>query len=313
MELIINKNIHFDEATHTYTNKDGVLLTGVTSVMKEMGVSPDFGDVPQATLDAAAHKGTLVHQAIEDWCEMQRTGVIDENRFAYEEDFVLEALEGYKKLGINAIANEYLVSDNENIATFIDLVVATDKSNEVDLKDIKYTWEVHSEALSWQLSLCKYLFELQNPHLKVRNLSCVHLKNETKDIPVREIPADEVAMFLNCFLAGLPYTPSSLVPTAEQKETLRVLVQLEAMLVEMEAETKKIEEKKKKLVGGILQLMKDHNLKKWEPTPNIAFAYVAPQERTGVDAKLLAEKEPEIFEKYKKISRVKESLRITIK
>ncbi len=313
MELVINKNIHFEEATHTYTNQDGVLLTGVTSVMKKMGVAPDFGDVPQATLEAAAHKGTLVHQAIEDWCEMQRTGEIDENRFAYEEEYVLAALEGFKTLGLNVIANEYLVSDNENIATFIDLVAATDKPNEVDLGDIKYTWDVHSEALSWQLSLDKFFFERQNPHLKVRNLFCVHLKNETKKIPVREIHEEEVALFINCFINGLPYAPTSLVPSPELKKVITALTELESAIVTMKSESEKMEAEKKKMVSGILTLMKKHNLKHWEPTPNIAFTYVAPQEREGLDSKLLAQKEPEVFEKYKKITHVKESLRITIK
>lgn len=313
MELAINKNIHFEEATHTYTNQDGVVLTGVTSVMKKMGVGPDFGDVPQATLDAAAHKGTLVHQAIEDWCEMQRTGVMDENRFAYEEEYVLEALEGFKTLDLNIFANEYLVSDNENIATFIDLVASTENPNEVDLGDIKYTWDVHSEALSWQLSLCKYLFERQNPHLKVRNLFCVHLKNETKIVPVREIPSEEVALFINCFINGLPYAPVSLVPSPELKEKILALAQLETALMKMKSESEKMEAEKKKVVSGVLTLMKKHNLKHWEPTPNIGFTYVAEQERVSLDGARLKAEKPEIYNEFKKTIKVKESLRITIK
>lgn len=313
MELVRNTKITFDEATHTYTNDKGVVLTGVTSVMKKMGVAPDFGDIPQATLDAAAKKGTLVHQAIEDWCEMVRKGEIDENRFAYEQDYVIEALEGFKGLGVKAIANEYLVSDNEYIATFIDVVEETGEPNLVDLGDLKYTSAVHKTALSWQLSLCKYLFELQNPEIKVRNLYCFHLKNGIKRVPIQEVSPEELNMFLNCFLNDLPYTPESIVLNEDQQHALLLIAQLEGFIMDLDERVKTLKKQRDELTGGIIALMKSHNVTKWQPTENLSFTYVAPQEREGLDSTRLKKEKPEIYNEYKKTTQVKESLRITIK
>ena len=309
----INRKISFDEATHTYTNQDGVVLTGVTSVMKAMGVSADYGDVSKSVLDAAAERGTLVHLAIEDWCAMERAGKIDMDRFTYEPDFVKEALEAYRTLQVRAIANEYLVSDNEYIATFLDIVEDTDEENVVDLCDIKYTYEVHKEAVAWQLSIGKYLFELQNPHLKVRNLYCIHLKNGVKKIQLREVAPSEVRYLIDCFIEGTPYVPRAIVPTEEESRAVEAIARLEGAIVALAAKKKEYEAQSAALQKGILNLMKSHNIKRWQPTENISFTVKDAYVQNSVDSKRLKEERPEIYKAYIKEKKYNESLLITIK
>ena len=53
MVLKQNKKVYFDELTHTYLMGEKE-LTGVTTMMKIMGVAPDYGDVPKEVLERAA-------------------------------------------------------------------------------------------------------------------------------------------------------------------------------------------------------------------------------------------------------------------
>lgn len=313
MELNINTNISFDEATHTYLNRDGIVLTGVTSVMKAMGVAPDYGDIPKAVLDAAAGRGTLVHLAIEDWCAMERAGEIDEERFTFEPDYVKEALAAYKTLPVRAIANEYLVSDNEYIATFIDIVEETDEDGVVDLCDIKYTSGEHREAVAWQLSLGKWLFELQNPHLKVRNLYLIHLKEGARKIQLREVAPSEVRYLIDCFIEGTPYVPQAIVPTEAESRAVEAIARLEGAIVALDAQKKEYEAQRDALREGIMNLMKSHNIKKWRPTENISFTIKDAYTTNSVDSKRLKEEKPDIYNVYVKEKKYKESLLITIK
>lgn len=45
---------------------------------------------------------------------------------------------------------------------------------------------------------------------------------------------------------------------------------------------------------------------------NIEVTYVAPTTRTGVDAKKMQAENPELFEKYKKVTKVSDSIRIKV-
>ena len=90
--------------------------------------------------------------------------------------------------------SEYLISDNAHYASMIDKVYRVN-DNTFDRCDIKtygaMTVEKFEKA-EWQLSIYAYLFELQNPKAKVRNLFIIHLRNK----PKKDGSFDHIADFL---------------------------------------------------------------------------------------------------------------------
>lgn len=89
-------HLDFDAATHTY-RLDGEVIPGVTSVLKSVGLV-DYSMIPQDVLQAASHRGTAVHRALEwlDRGELDRASidpslegyVVAYERFLVESRFV---------------------------------------------------------------------------------------------------------------------------------------------------------------------------------------------------------------------------------
>ena len=148
MRLRKNKEVAFNEWLHVYTASDGHTLIGVTELMKRHGLSPDYGGISKDVLEKAAARGTAIHQLLQDY---------DDGKAVIED----ENLKAYKALGLKVHCSEYLVSDNDIVATFIDKVL-----DDCSLADVKSTSTVHRRPLEWQLSIGAYLFELQNPGIR---------------------------------------------------------------------------------------------------------------------------------------------------
>ena len=147
MKLKINKNVFFDDITHSYLNSDNKYLIGVTGLMRKHGLAPDYSNVDAGTLNRKAAYGSAVHKSIERYIKGESVESTPE-------------LEAYISMGIRALASEYLISDNETVASSVDIV-----TEELDLIDVKTTYQLHLNALQWQLSIYAYLFEMQNPKL----------------------------------------------------------------------------------------------------------------------------------------------------
>ena len=64
--------IRFDEKTHQYFLNDKELI-GVTRLMRKHGLAPDYTAVRSDVLNAAAERGTLIHEEIEEY---NKTGEI---------------------------------------------------------------------------------------------------------------------------------------------------------------------------------------------------------------------------------------------
>ena len=192
MKLYENDKVYFDDLTHTYLMGD-TQLTGVTTMMRQMGVAPDYTGIPEDVLQHAADRGHAVHRAIECYCKRIESDI--------DPEFIEVAaadLGAFKDLGVQALENEYLVSDNRSIASSIDMILPD--GDAVQLVDIKTTSLVHKEAVAWQLSIYKWLFGLQNPDIKVTALWCLHIREgKAKMIPVAEVPEAEVLRLVECF------------------------------------------------------------------------------------------------------------------
>lgn len=201
MELYNNVRVVFKESTHCYFLDGKKVLTGVTSLMKKHGLSPDYSDIDEETLRHAAELGTAAHKQIENYCD--GLPVPDSS-----------LIRSFKKLGLNIYATEYLISDNELVASSIDLVNYVSE-NEVELIDMKRTDKVHTEALRWQLGIYKYLFEDANPCTKVIGCYCLPIKKGDKDsidkdtckslVKIEPQPDYEVERLLDCEKRGMIY------------------------------------------------------------------------------------------------------------
>lgn len=155
----------FDAEAHTYT-LGGRELSGITGLLRDKIFPTTYDGVDAQILANAAAYGSAVHRM----CE--RYDTVGE----YPDNEDLHAYVGIKnEENLTHQASEYLVSDLEHYASCIDKVYYVDE-NTVDIADIKTTYSFDKEYVSWQLSIYAYLFERQNPTIKVRNLYGLHLR-----------------------------------------------------------------------------------------------------------------------------------------
>lgn len=159
--------VRFDAELHTYTAPDGRQLRGITGLLHEKLFPDTYKGVDAETLRKAADRGKAIHQMIEDWDEIG-TYQDDDNLSAY--------IEVCNDNGLVHHCSEYLVSDLDMYASCIDKVYRVDDGT-CDIADIKTTYTLNKEYVSWQLSIYAYLLEQQNPHVKVRSLYAIHIRD----------------------------------------------------------------------------------------------------------------------------------------
>lgn len=283
----------FDKDEHTYT-LNGKILHGITGMLSRQLFADKYKDIPEFILKRAAERGTLIH----DDCE-----------FADATGLEPQTTEGrnYLKLrkGFKVVANEYTVSDNEYFASNIDCV--WERDGEVVLADIKTTSHLDEEYVAWQLSIYAYLFELQNPHLRVSKLYAVWLRDEIAKLVEVERKDDNVVLsLLNCEKMGDTY----LTPVEGGKELItRSAV---SILIEAKEMAEYYSKRYKDIEQQLLAAMVEHKVKSWD-TEQLKATYTPASERTTFDEKKFQKEHPELYKEYLKKSTRKESIRITIR
>ena len=293
--MIVNNRVFFDDLTHSYLTDTGAFLVGVTSLMRKHGLSPDYTDIPAEILQRAKERGTRVHKDIELYCKGEAVETTP-------------ALKAFKALNLPVVANEYLISDNELVASSIDIVLA-----DYSLVDIKTTSQLHTEPLSWQLSIYAYLFELQNPQLKAGKLYGLHIRSgKAKIVEVERKPAEEIERLLQCEREGMLFTPSKRELAQTTESVLLQLKDASSLIGELKTRLKMAEEAEKALKQYLIAEMEQGALQTLE-NDFIKVSYVAPSERESIDKDKLKEKYPDIYEQYRKVSPVAASVRIKIK
>lgn len=254
----------------------------------------------------AAVRGTAIHKA----CDAIDEGSEPDSQYA-------SFAEAYKSLRedekLKPICSEYLVSDNEFVASSIDLVLY-DENNDIHIADIKCVSKMddtYINYVSWQLSIYKYLFELQNPKKKVKQLHCVWLPKEQYGSPkmftVRIIPKEEVIALLQCAKEGRDYAeikPFSLPDTVttaldEYLEAKRMMKQYKAVVDDFESKLNTI--------------FKDNDIKKYEIEGKVTFTRTLPTTSQKFDSARFKAEHPDIYEQYITTSQREGSLRVTIK
>ncbi len=301
MELQENKKVFFDPVSHTYLMGDKVLI-GVTSLMAKHGLSPDYSGIPKAVLNKAAEEGTAIHKEIEDYdngISVLRTPLIEE----------------YAKLcrerGLVFAQNEFLVSDDELVASSIDGVYGPE--NGISLVDYKTTQKVHTRSLQFQLGIYKVLFERQTG-LKVANCYCLHIDKKERTIkglvPIEPVSEAEVDALLLAEKEGRIYIDLHEEPSAELVLTdaeLTAYVTQQEEIIRLKEQIKNIEDALKVLDKRVLDYMTEHGLESLEGGGGV-FKVKKAYERTSVDVERMKRTNPGLYEMYKKTTKVQASI-----
>ena len=301
MELRNNDKVFFEPISHTYLMGDKVLI-GVTSLMEKHGLSPDYSGIPAATLKKAAEEGTAIHKEIEDYdngVSVLRTPLIEEYIATCQQN------------GLIFIQNEFLISDDELVASSIDGVYGPE--NAISLVDYKTTQKVHRRSLEWQLGIYKVLFERQTG-LKVANCYCLHIEKRERTIkglvPINPVSEAEVDALLLAEKEGRIYIDLHEEPSAEivlTDEELTAYVTQQNEITRLKEQIKSIEETLKGLDKRVLDYMLEHNLETMEGGGGV-FKVKKAYERASIDTERLRRMQPGIYEQYKKTSTVAPSL-----
>lgn len=305
MKLNENKDVFFEKLSHTYIGQDGQVLMGLTGLMSKHHLSPDYGNIPEAVLKKAAEKGTQIHLTLQEY---------DEGTSILREPLVEEYRDKLAEARLKHLASEYLVSDNEVVATFIDKVYDTGIPNVVDLADVKTTIKVHTRSLAWQLGAGIVLFKRQNPGIEVRNVFCIHIDKDTRKlkgfIPITPVSEAEVDALILAEKEGRIYVDLAEEPTADlvlTDEELAIYLDKASEIARLNEQIKAIEESIAGLDKRVLDYMTEHNLESLEANGGV-FKVKKAYERTSIDTGRLKKMQPGIYEQYKKTSTVAASL-----
>ena len=301
---LVSSPVLFNEDGHTYT-LNGHTLQGVTPIIAWL-FPETYKGIPESVLNQAAEYGTLIHKK----CELADSmGIVDD-------PVVSDYMEVMQQKGLKVMLSEYLVSDEQNIASCIDKV-----TENYDLCDLKTTSKVHIPNVTMQLSIYAWLFEMQNPGIKAGELYCVWLPKpqygQADIIWLKRVPSEICAEIVQIYLNSpddLLNARAILAQTGfefeRQKQTGDVPEAFSDLMDELItiSETKKqLEEREKVIKEIILSQMQKDGADKWG-NDLIQITRKAAYERVSIDSKLLKEKHPEIYKACSKITKYSESL-----
>lgn len=242
-----DSGILFDAESHTYCTKDGEVLQGITGRLKERAFPDEYKDVPEDVLQRASCRGTRIHNILE---------LYDEVGFITDE---CQELQNYMKAQTefpflaNHLQSEYLITDNKQYASAIDKVYV--ENDGVILGDVKTTYHLNEEYVSWQLSIYAYFFNLINPDIEVKKLYALWFREDKyKVVEVERKSIEDVKKLL--------YTEEALPVTTVDEAMMPDINRAEAAIIEYKEAMEFCKAQYDKLKDGILAIMIANNIKK---------------------------------------------------
>ena len=292
-KLAPNTRVFFDDLTHSYLLDGQFYLLGVTSLMKKHGLSVNYDTVDEEKLEEARDRGTKGHKEIECYIK----GI------KYKPTSITKS---FKALNLDVMESEFLVSDNEMIASMIDILLA-----DYSIVDIKFTSQLHIEVVQWQLSIYACLLE-KTYHIKVPKIYALHFdkKNKASLVELQRLPDVQVERLFQAEKENRIYDALPTPPTAVDA-AVQHLFDITKYIEGLESQIKEAKSKKEELQQEFLLQMEKTGTKSIV-TDFCKITYIAESIRESVDSKLLKSELPEVYEQYKKQTTIKPSVRITI-
>ena len=295
----------------------------VTGIIRDNLFADEYKGVDKVTLAKAADYGTRIHEEVELYERMGIELMSDEAK---------EIVNMRLRKRYHWLESEYFVSDNDYVAGSIDCVwesMATKGS--LALADIKTTYNYNEEYVTWQLSIYAYLFELQNPGLKIDKLYCCWTKKkkvngkerffhdcyELKRKSVEEVKAlieqDKARRSGEVATAEPPLTEKADVPALLDKDAIEAFIEIKE-----KAEAAK--EAYDELTTRMRALMREQGLKTFDGG-RLRLTYTEASERienvSVFDEAAFRKENPELYAKYvketKKSKKTNERLTVTIR
>lgn len=283
-----DSKVYFNEFYHSYSLEDKE-FHGITGVISKHLFPNKYAGIPEQILNNAARRGNEIHEKL------------------HKSD-IFHDYEPYEKFkednNIEIIDNEYLVTDFDHFATAIDKVGTINGQN--SLIDVKTTYSLDLSYLSWQLSIGKYLFNCVNPKINIEKLYAIWVKDDTITLhEVKEVPEKYVKDLLTAEKTGAEFVN----PYILQKKDSNMLSLISA-ITELEQQIKTLKKSKENLKSEIEKAFSAHNVEKWD-NDSFVISKRKAYEREVADVNKM--KEEGIFDKYKKVTNVKESINIKLK
>lgn len=295
---LVKSCVVFNEENHTYMLGDKQ-LQGITGMIGRQLFPNKYKDIPEYILKKAAEKGSRIHAQ----CQF-----VDTTGFPPESIEAENYLRERTNAGYKAFANEYTVSDNEFFASNIDCV--WEKNDRISLGDIKTTASLDREYLSWQLSIYAYMFELQNPLIKIDRLFGIWLRGDKSElVPIERKPDDEVKKLLECEIKGEQYHFDALVSTNDK---MLIPIQLVNTIIDIEEQASYISEVQKDYKEKLKTVMSEFGVKSWD-SGRLRVSYTPCSTNNSFDTKKFQSEHPELYKKYLKAVTKTDSIRITIR
>lgn len=295
---LVKSSVVFNEENHTYMLGEKQ-LQGITGMISRQLFPDKYRDVPAFVLKKAAEKGSLIHNQ----CQFADTTGLPPESIEAENYIRMRVNAGY-----NAFANEYTVSDNEYFASNIDCV--WEKDDKISLGDIKTTQHLDEEYLSWQLSIYAYLFELQNPLIKVDKLFGIWVRGDKHElVEITRKPDEEVRKLMECEMKGEQYLSNLPVPDPEKS---LIPMQLVNTIIGIEEELAGLTEIQKGYKEKLKTVMRENGVKSWD-AGRLRVSYTPASTGNSFDVRRFQTDHPELYANYIKSSPKADSIRVTIR
>lgn len=284
--------IIFNEVDHEYI-REGKTLISVTQLLHKHGLAPDYAAVPEEVFERAAEKGHSIHKEIEL--------------------FVKEGKEPESEEAKNVVEwmRSCFAKGRAEVIVGNDIVAGTyDFRDDLtgNLYDWKTTYQKDERYWSWQLSLYDYLDGKHTDNLFVGWLR----GKEMQFIPVRRHEDSEIERLLQCEREGTEFKEDPNPVALANSHELSEIAYLEDFINNLNAKLDDLKAKKAELMKGLLQQMKDNNVKSLE-TPRMKITIKDSYIQKKVDSNKLKEELPDVYAKYLKETRVSESVLIKMK
>ena len=287
----------FDEKTHTYTDENGQLIPSVSEIIRNW-LGNKYADIDAEVLKKAQEKGNKVHREIERYLLQD----IEPKKPTYE-------FKTFKKI----FKREFVATQSEKVlygATEYGAYAGTfDLLDTINgnIVDIKTNYSLDKEYVQIQLSL--YAMALRQNDVEIKRGYVIHLPPE-KSPQKPQILAIELLSDAECEEIVRAYFNGESKPQANlQCLNEQAIAELETNILAMEKAETTIKEYKDK----ILKEMEERNINQIRIGKNITISYIAPTTRESIDTAKLKKEMPVVANKYKKVSNVKASVRITTK
>lgn len=298
-----NFGVTYDPITHTYENKEGLELSGITGIIKQFICPNVYADVPEDILEKARIRGNKLHHLLELYANGTFADITEEDAEVIKNfNAMALVLEDY-----TCLAGEYVVSNNELNASPIDLL-ALDYEGNLVIIDLKTTSNLNVEFVTWQLNFYRYFLELQTG-LVTDNMQALHVTNgNAKFVKVQKIANEHLDYMLFCAYNFAEFEN----PLKVEENKITKLETIYRKKKNLEEQIKALEEEEEKIKAEVIEDMKANAVKIHE-CDTIRVTYKSASTRSTFDSKRFAEEEPEIYKNYLKTSETKESLIIKLK